>query len=51
MWVRGIITVDAKNDQEARSTAFAKYWEDGIEWRMVEEDERYPARVVEVDPL
>lgn len=50
-WVQGILTVDAKNEQEARVKAFADYRETGIVWRYVEEDEEYGVRVVEVDPL
>jgi len=48
-WVQGILTVDAKNEQEARVKAFSDYRETGIVWRYVEEDEEYGVRVVEVD--
>jgi len=50
-WMQGVLTVEAKNEQEARATAFAQRLEDGIEWRYVEEDEEYDPRIVEVDPL
>lgn len=49
--MRGIITVEATDEQAARATAFAQRLEDGIEWRYVEEDEEYEPRIVEVDPV
>ena len=50
-WMRGVLTVEAKNEQEARAKAFADRLETGIEWKYVEEDEEYDARIVEVEPL
>jgi hypothetical protein len=49
--MRGVLTVEAADEQEARANAFAKRLEEGIEWKYVEEDEEYDPRIVEVDPL
>jgi hypothetical protein len=49
--MKGILTVEAENDQEARKVAFAQYMEEGIVWKYVETDEEYDPRIVEVDPL
>jgi hypothetical protein len=48
-WMRGVLTVDAKDEQEARMKAFADMREGGIVWQYIEEDEEYDAKIREVD--
>ena len=50
-WMRGVLTVYAKDEREARMKAFADMREGGIVWDYVEEDEEYNPCVLEVDPL
>lgn len=47
--MRGVLTVDAKDEQEARMKAFADMREGGIVWQYIEEDEEYDASIREVD--
>lgn len=49
VYVSGIITVMAKDEQAARTAAFAEYQEEGIYWgNHMEDDENYPARIHDV---
>ena len=50
-WVQGVLTVEAKDPQEAGVKAFADYRETGIVWKYVEEDEEFGVRVVEIAAL
>jgi len=50
-WVQGVLTVEAKNEQEARTKAFADYMSEGLVWKYVETDEEYDVRIVDVDPV
>jgi hypothetical protein len=46
-----VLTVEAKDEQDARAKAFAERQEDGVVWKYVEEDEEYDARIVDVDQV
>lgn len=50
-WMKGIISVEAKDEQEARAKALAEMHEGGIVWEYIEEDEEYDAHIRETDPL
>lgn len=50
-YVHGIITVEAADEQAARSAAFAQYQDDGIFWDVGETMEDYPVRIHSVDAV
>ena len=52
VYVSGVITVMAKDEQAARTAAFAEYQEEGIYWgNHMEDDENYPVRIHSVDAV
>jgi hypothetical protein len=48
VYAYGTITVLAKDEQAARSAAFAEYQEEGMHWTVIEQDEEYPVRINDV---